>query len=103
MWIEVDKETANAAYNNNKSVRIGDDAEFNSWLVSKEFDEKSLELAVSRYLNYYHNPVKYFINSEQFENGWWCQSDDELRRKICQINGFDCDYFDKAYARFLTK
>ena len=62
MWKEVNKETANTAYENGKTVRIGN-SEMDCWSVDKVYhDGKTLEYVVERYLNYYDGPVKYFIH-----------------------------------------
>ncbi len=63
MWREVNKETANTAYENGKTVRIGNfETEKDFWSVDKAYhDGKPLEYVVERYLNYYDGPVKYFI------------------------------------------
>lgn len=62
MWREVNKETANTAYENGKTVRIGN-SETDFWSVDKAYhDGKSLEYVAERYLNYYDGPVKYFMH-----------------------------------------
>ena len=61
MWREVNKETANTAYEDSKTIRVGN-SETDFWSVNKAYENgKSLEYVAERYLNYYDGPVKYFI------------------------------------------